>query len=164
MIKTRLYTPNDWNDVDRIYQEGLKTGLASFETQPKKRGDFEVKSVPESAIVAVEGEQVLGWAVLWPVSDRCAYAGVAEVSVYVGENARGKGVGKILLGALVKRSEDLGIWSLQAGIFEDNYGSQAIHKACGFRHMGTRERIGKLHGVWRNNMIWERRSNVVGID
>lgn len=164
MISIRAYTPTDWTDVDRIYREGLKTGLATFETTPKQQADFEGKSVPDSAIVATENGAVIGWAILWPVSDRCVYGGVAEVSIYLGEDARGKGVGKQLLNALITRSEELGIWSLQAGTFEDNIPSQAIHKACGFRLVGIRERIGKLHGVWRNNMIWERRSTRVGID
>lgn len=164
MITTRAYTPADWPSVDRIYREGLETGLATFETEPKLQADFEGKSVPGSALVAVDGDAVVGWAVLWPVSDRCVYGGVAEVSIYIGAEARGKGVGKTLLKALIVRSEELGIWSLQAGTFEDNHGSQAIHKACGFRLLGIRERIGKLHGVWRNNMIWERRSDKVGID
>lgn len=164
MISIRAYTPADWTAVDRIYREGLKTGLATFETTPKQQTDFEGKSVPDSAIVATENGAVIGWAILWPVSDRCVYGGVAEVSIYLGEDARGKGVGKQLLNALVTRSEELGIWSLQAGTFEDNIPSQAIHKACGFRLVGIRERIGKLHGVWRNNMIWERRSTRVGID
>ncbi|NVJ98690.1 MAG: N-acetyltransferase family protein [Alphaproteobacteria bacterium] len=165
MFKTRAYTSADWPVVDRIFREGLETGLATFETEPKKQSDFEGKCVPDSALVAVsEDDSVVGWAVLWPVSDRCVYGGVAEVSIYIGAEARGKGLGKILLTALIERSEELGMWSLQAGTFEDNHGSQAIHKACGFRLVGIRERIGKLHGVWRNNMIWERRSEVVGID
>jgi phosphinothricin acetyltransferase len=164
MITIRDYRPSDWPDVDRIYREGLRTGVATFETCPKAQDTWEGESVTGSALIAETGTGVLGWAVLWPVSDRCAYAGVAEVSVYVGEAARGHGVGKRLLEALVQRSETLDIWTLQAGIFEDNPGSQAIHRACGFRHMGTRERIGKLNGVWRNTMVWERRSSVVGID
>ncbi|NVJ69656.1 MAG: N-acetyltransferase family protein [Alphaproteobacteria bacterium] len=164
MITTRDYNSADWADVDRIYQEGIKTGLATFETEPKAQADFETKSVKNSALVATDGKRILGWAILWPVSDRCAYRGVAEVSVYIGEEARGKGVGKLLLNALIKRSEELGFWTLQAGIFEDNFGSQALHKSCGFRHIGTRERIGKLHDNWRNNMIWERRSTTVGGD
>ncbi len=165
MTKIRDYQHTDWAAVDRIYKEGIKTGLATFETEPKEQAYWEQTSIPKSQLVAVaEDGKVLGWAVLWPVSDRCAYKGVAEVSVYVGENARGMGLGKKLLNALIKRSEELGFWTLQAGIFEDNPGSQAIHKSCGFRIIGVRERVGKLHGVWRNNMILERRSAVNGLD
>lgn len=164
MVTVRSYTPEDWPEVERIYREGIETGVATFEGTPKPRAQWQGESVPGSALVATEDNLILGWAILWPVSDRCAYAGVAEVSVYVGAAARGKGVGKILLQALVEKSEELGLWTLQAGIFEDNPGSQAIHSSCGFRHMGTRERIGKLNGVWRNNMIWERRSKIVGVD
>lgn len=164
MITIRPYAPEDWPAVERIYREGIATGVATFEGTPKPRAQWEGNSVPGSALIAEEDGATLGWATLWPVTDRCAYAGVAEVSVYVGATARGKGVGKLLLQALVEKSEKLGLWTLQAGIFEDNPGSQAIHKACGFRHMGTRERIGKLNGVWRNNMIWERRSTIVGVD
>lgn len=164
MISTRDYCQADWADVDRIYQEGIKTGLATFETTPKTQESFEGKSVKNSALVAVEGDRVLGWAVMWPVSDRCVYGGVAEVSVYVGEDARGRGVGKTLLKALIKRSEDLGFWTLQAGIFPENEASRAIHEACGFRVFGVRERIGKLHGVWKDNMQLERRSTVNGLD
>ncbi len=164
MISTRDYQPADWPDVDRIYQEGIKTGLATFETTPKAQADFEDKSVKRSALIAEEDGRILGWAVLWPVSDRCVYGGVAEVSVYVGEDARGKGVGKTLLKALIDRSEELGLWTLQAGIFPENKASRAIHEACGFRVFGVRERIGKLHGVWKDNMQLERRSKVNGID
>lgn len=164
MITTRDYSPADWPDVDRIYREGIKTGLATFETEPKAQAGFEGKSVKNSALVATEDDHVLGWAVMWPVSDRCVYGGVAEVSVYVGEDARGKGVGKLLLNALITRSEELGFWTLQAGIFPENEASRAIHEACGFRVFGVRERIGKLHGVWKDNMQLERRSSINGID
>ncbi|MFC4347412.1 GNAT family N-acetyltransferase [Kordiimonas lipolytica] len=164
MITTRDYSPTDWPDVDRIYREGIKTGLATFETKPKAQADFEGKSIKNSTLVATEDDHVLGWAVMWPVSDRCVYGGVAEVSVYVGEDARGKGVGKLLLNALITRSEELGFWTLQAGIFPENEASRAIHEACGFRVFGVRERIGQLHGVWKDNMQLERRSSINGID
>jgi len=107
---------------------------------------------------------VLGWAALSPVSGRCVYAGVAEVSVYVASAARGKGVGKALLRELVAASERVGIWTLQGGIFHENVASIALHAACGFRKVGIRERLGKLRGVWRDVVLMERRSGVVGVE
>jgi len=166
MIKIRPYTSADWLQVKHIYAEGIGTGIATFETTPKPQDRWENESVPDSQLVA-EGEDgtLLGWITLWPASDRCVYAGVAEVSVYVGTEAHGQGVGKALMNALIRLTEEkLNIWTIQAGIFEDNPASLALHKSCGFRVLGTRERIGKLHGVWRNNLQLERRSGAVGID
>jgi len=164
-MNIRPYRPSDWPDVERITQEGIDTGVATFETKPKPQAAWEKQSLSGSQMVAeTAGGVVMGWALLWPVSDRCAYAGVAEVSVYVAASAQGQGVGKALLNALIQISEqELGIWTIQAGIFEDNPGSIALHKACGFRVLGIRERIGQLDGVWRNNMQLERRSKVVGV-
>jgi len=165
-MKIRPYTTNDWPDVERIMCEGIETGIATFETKPKAQAKWEGESVPGSQLVAeADDGSVLGWTILWPASDRCVYAGVAEVSVYVADGAQGKGVGKALLTELIRLTEEkLNIWTIQAGIFEDNPGSLALHKSCGFRVLGYRERIGKLHGVWRNNMQLERRSNIAGID
>jgi L-amino acid N-acyltransferase YncA len=166
LINIRPYKPADWPNIERITQEGIDTGVATFETKPKPQAKWEGKSVPGSLLVAeAEGGKILGWIALWPASDRCAYAGVAEVSIYVGTDAAGKGIGKALLRHLITVSETkLGIWTIQAGIFEDNPGSLALHKSCGFRILGTRKRIGKLNGVWRDNIQLERRSDVVGID
>jgi len=165
-MKIRPYRTSDWPAVERIMQEGIDTGVATFETKPKPQNKWENESVPGSQLVA-EGQNgsVLGWIILWPVSDRCVYAGVAEVSVYVSKDATGKGVGKALMKDLIRLTEEkLNIWTIQAGVFEDNPASLALHKACGFRVLGTRKRIGKLRGVWRDNMQLERRSNLVGID
>jgi len=147
-------------------QEGIDTGIATFETETKSQTKWETTSIPGSQLVAEDTDgTLLGWTILWPVSDRCVYAGVAEVSVYVGSNAQGKGVGKALLSELIHLTETtLNIWTIQAGVFEDNPGSLALHRSCGFRVLGYRERVGKLHGVWRNNMQLERRSNVVGVE
>jgi phosphinothricin acetyltransferase len=112
--------------------------------------------------VAVENKEVLGWAALTPVSGRCVYAGVAEVSVYVAEKARGKGVGKKLLAALVTESEKHELWTLQAGIFPENEASIQLHIKSGFRMIGTRERIGKMNGEWRDTALLERRSKLIG--
>lgn len=162
-VSIRPYQPADWPHVQRIYQEGIDTGLATFETAPKPQAKWESQSIEGSAIVATgfEGD-ILGWAVLWPVSDRCAYAGVAEVSVYVGAAARGKGVGSKLLAKLTELSEALGLWTLQAGIFAENTGSIELHKRCGFREIGVREKLGALHGNWKDVMLMERRSKSVG--
>lgn len=162
-MNIRAYSPKDWPAVERIYAEGIATKLATFETQPKAQEKWQNESVPGSALVAeTDAGTIGGWAVLWPVSDRCAYAGVAEVSVYVGNNSKGKGVGKNLLQELVKTSESLGLWTLQAGIFEENKASIALHEKCGFRLVGVRERLGALDGVWKNIVLMERRSNAVG--
>ena len=114
-------------------------------------------------IAAFEGGQMAGWAALSPVSSRCVYAGVAEVSVYIAENFRGKGVGKYLLSNLIKESEDAALWTLQSGIFSENTASIKLHEQCGFRVIGYREKIGKKDGVWKDTVIMERRSQVVGI-
>ena len=163
MTKIRPYAPIDWPEVARIYSEGIATGMATFETTPKSQEKWEQESVPDTAVVA-EDEQgnTEGWAILWPVSDRCAYAGVAEVSVYVGNDSQGRGVGKLLLNELVTRSENNGIWTLQAGIFEENTASVKLHEKCGFRTIGIRERLGALHGAWKNIVLMERRSQVIG--
>jgi phosphinothricin acetyltransferase len=116
----------------------------------------------EARIVSKEEDRVLGWAALSPVSGRCVYAGVAEVSVYVSHKARGKGVGKLLLQKLIDESEAADLWTLQAGIFPENVPSIKIHEQCGFRLIGKRERIGKMNGVWRDTLQLERRSTKVG--
>jgi len=165
MAHIRPYNSTDWPAVARIMQQGIDTGVASFETTPKPQEKWEKDSISGTQMVAVDAQDtVIGWIVLWPVSDRCAYVGVAEVSVYVAPEAKNQGVGKLLLNALIKKSEKLGLWTLQAGIFEDNPGSIALHKSCGFRLLGVRERIGKLRGVWKNSQQFERRSSIAGVD
>ncbi|MBL4837448.1 MAG: N-acetyltransferase [Kordiimonadaceae bacterium] len=164
MLNIRPYTHADWPTVEHIMQEGIDTGVATFETVPQSQQKWETESIETTQLVAVDTDDVCGWVVLWPVSDRCAYAGVAEISVYVSARSQGKSVGKRLVEAVIERSEKLGIWTIQAGIFEDNPGSIALHKACGFRQLGYKERIGKLRGVWRNTLQFERRSIVVGIE
>ncbi len=154
-----------WEDVRRIHQEGIDTDLATFETEPASDWSAWSRSHLEFArLVALEGDRVLGWAALTPVSDRCVYGGVAEVSVYVGADARGRGVGSRLLERLIAESEDAGIWTLQAGIFAENEKSVSLHEKLGFRVVGRRERLGKLGGRWRDVMLLERRSEVVGVD
>ena len=149
----------DWAAVAAIYAEGIATRMATFETDVPGWDDFAAKAIQGQALVArgADGE-VTGWAVLSPVSSRPAYAGVAEVSVYVAAAARGRGIGRALLEALVAGSEAAGIWTLQAAIFPENAASVALHERCGFRVVGRRERIAQLDGAWHDTLLLERRS------
>lgn len=154
----------DWPQVRTIYREGILTGDATFETSVPEWEGWDKKMLERCRLVVeVEGE-VVGWAALSAVSDRCAYGGVAEVAVYVSPGARGKGLGTTLLRALAEASEAEGLWTLQAGIFPENVGSIRIHEKCGFRVVGTRERLGKLSGRWRDVLLLERRSRQVGVE
>jgi len=157
-------TPGDRDDVRRIYAEGIATGNATMETAPPPWESWDSTHRPDCRLVARGAEGTLGWAALSPVSDRCAYGGVAEISVYVAAAARGRGVGRALLAALVEASEEAGIWTLQAGIFPENAASLSIHQACGFRVVGVREKLGRLAGVWRDVALLERRSGRVGVE
>ena len=152
----------DYPEVKRIYLEGIATGNATFETEAPSWEKWNNGHLQHSRFVAVEGDEVLGWGALSPVSARRVYSGVAEVSVYVAENHRGKGVGKRLLLELITSSELNEIWMLTAGIFPENETSVKLHQQCGFRLVGRRERIGKMKGVWRDTVLLERRSEVVG--
>ena len=152
----------DWPAVRAIYEEGIATGNATFETEAPTWESWDASHLADHRFVARLDGEVVGWAALSPVSERCVYAGVAEVSVYVAERARGQGVGRVLLGELVWSSEQAGIWTLQAGIFPDNEASHAVHRANGFRVVGIRAAIGKHHGVWRDVVLLERRSAEVG--
>lgn len=154
----------DWEAVRNIYAEGIATGNATIETEPPSWEVWNTRHLPYCRLVARRNGTVVGWAALGPYSGRCAYNGVAEVSIYVAEHARSQGVGRALLNAIVAESERRGIWTLQAGVFPENTISIALHTKCGFRTVGTRERLGKLNGVWRNVVLLERRSTVVGVD
>jgi len=149
--------------VKRIYEQGLATGNSTFQTSAPDWKEWDESHISNCRIVGIEKDQVVGWAALTPVSGRCVYAGVAEVSVYVDEKFRGKGYGTTLLDALILESEKNNLWTLQAGIFPENVSSIRIHEALGFREIGYREKIGKLNGVWRNTILLERRSSKVGI-
>lgn len=161
-IVIREMAADDWASVRLIYLAGIATGQATFETEAPNWTDWNHAHLPAPRLVAVSDETVVGWASLSPVSKRSPYAGVAEVSVYVGENMRGRGVGSLLLDALVTQSESVGIWTLQASIFPENSASVSLHKSCGFREVGTRRRIGKLNDIWRDTVLLERRSEAVG--
>ncbi len=153
-----------WPEVRAIYTEGIATGQATFATEAPAWADWDSSHLVARRLVAANANStVLGWAALTPVSGRCVYAGVAEVSVYVAQAARGQGVGRALLAALVTASEQHELWMLQAGIFPENEASMSLHKAAGFRVVGRRERIGLLHGQWRDTLLLERRSTVVGV-
>lgn len=154
---------DDWKTVRAIYQEGIATGHATFETEVPGWDDWNQSHLAEARLVAKNDGQIVGWAALSPVSSRCVYGGVAEVSIYVAASARGQGIGKSLLRALVTESEQAGLWMLQAGIFPENRASIAIHKECGFREVGYRERLGQMNGLWRDVVLLERRSRVVGV-
>lgn len=154
----------DWEAVQAIYQEGIATGNATFETDTPEWEEWNRSHLRDCRLIAREGDQVVGWAALTPVSSRCVYSGVAEVSIYVAASARGRNIGKALLQALVEESERAGIWTLQASIFPENVVSIALHKACGFREVGYRERIGQIDGSWRDTVLMERRSRIVGTE
>jgi L-amino acid N-acyltransferase YncA len=156
-----VMSADDWPQVAAIYQQGIDTGHATFETSVPAWEKWDAGHRKDCRLVARNSEQMLGWAALSPVSGRCVYAGVAEVSIYIAVSARRQGVGKTLLNTLVEASEQAGIWTLQAGIFAENAASIALHKACGFREIGCRERLGQLHGVWHDVVLMERRSKVV---
>ncbi|HET6670545.1 MAG TPA: GNAT family N-acetyltransferase [Pyrinomonadaceae bacterium] len=156
----------DWYDLRGIYLEGLSTGQATFETEAPSPEQWDSGHLPFGRLGAysVPEGRLVGWAALSSVSKRKEYVGVAEVSVYIAAAARGKGVGRALLQALILESERNGIWTLQASIFPENQASLRIHESLGFRIVGQRERVSTLNGVWRNTVILERRSNVVGVD
>jgi phosphinothricin acetyltransferase len=154
-------TPGDWPDVARVYREGMETGNATFETEVPAWEAWDASHLLEHRIVALQDGELVGWAALSPVSRRECYRGLAEVSVYVAAAARRNGVGQALLAALVESSERADIWTLQATVFADNEASLALHRGAGFREVGRRERIARLHGEWRDTILLERRSPAV---
>lgn len=161
-MKIRAFVDTDWPAVQTIYQQGIDTKNATFQTTVKSWEAWDGSMHRQCRLVAIEGETVAGWAALSPVSSRCVYGGVAEVSVYVDTVWQGRGVGKLLLSALVTESEQAGFWTLQAGIFPENIASVRLHEKCGFRTVGRRERLGQMEGHWRDVLLLERRSAVVG--
>jgi len=149
---------SDWEQVRAIYLEGIRSGHSTFETAAPSWEKWDDGHHQFARLVMRAGETILGWAALSPVSKRNVYRGVAEVTVYVSENARGQGIGRALLDALIEESERNGIWTLQASIFPENVASVQLHMRCGFREVGRRERIAMLNGVWRDTLLFERRS------
>jgi phosphinothricin acetyltransferase len=147
--------------VKKIYLDGISTGQATFQTDAPEWEEWDGSHLKHSRIISLDNKTITGWAALTPVSGRCVYAGVGEVSVYVDSAYRGKGIGSILLKELIARSEQNNIWTLQAGIFPENIASLQLHKNLGFRIVGTRERIGQMNGVWRDTVLLERRSKII---
>ena len=161
-VAVRAMRADDWPAVAEIYAQGIATGDATFETDVPTWERWDAAHLREHRLVADLDGRVVGWTAVSPVSGRCVYAGVVEHSVYVAEAARGRGVGRRLLAALAESTESAGIWTVQTGIFPENETSLAVHRAAGFRVVGVRERPGQLHGRWRNVVLLERRSAVVG--
>ncbi|MGO9258683.1 MAG: N-acetyltransferase family protein [Bryobacteraceae bacterium] len=162
-IELAAMTPADWPSVRAIYREGIATGNATFERSAPEWDLWDAGHLPVCRLVARAAGRPVGWAALSRVSARPVYAGVAEVSVYVAEAARGAGVGSALLTALIKEAERSGFWTLQAGIFPENRASLAVHEKAGFRVVGIRERLGAMDGRWRDVVLMERRSRVAGV-
>jgi L-amino acid N-acyltransferase YncA len=156
--------PTDWANVAKIYGEGIATSHATFQKDIPDWASWDAAHLPFGRLIAQNTEGVvLGWAALTEVSGRCVYAGVAELSVYVAATARGQGIGQLLMDNLIQESENNGIWTLQAGIFPENTGSVQLHLKSGFRQIGFREKVGQMDGIWRDTLLFERRSRVVGI-
>ena len=154
----------DWTQVRIIYEAGVVTGQATFETEIPEWEQWDSDHIQQCRLVARANDQVLGWAALSPVSRRKVYSGVAEVSIYIADDVRGQGVGNRLMAALVEESERQGFWTLQSSIFPENRASVSLHLKHGFREMGRRERIAKRDDIWRDTILFERRSAVVGLD
>ena len=161
-LTLRTMTAADWTSVAAIYKQGMDTGNATFQQDVPAWNDWNTAHIQSCRLVIECDGEILGWAALTPVSGRCVYAGVAEVSVYVSAAHTGQKLGTRLLGRLIEESEIAGFWTLQAGIFPENMPSIKLHEAFGFRNVGRREKIGKLRGVWRDTLLFERRSTRVG--
>src|ERR1700678_4400600 len=162
-IKITALLPEHWPAVKTIYEEGIATGDATFQTGAPSWEEWNRSHLGHSRLVAIADGEVIGWAALTPVSGRCVYAGVAEISVYIAPEHRGKKIGETLLEALVAESEKNGLWTLQPGIFPENIPSLKIHEKTGFRLIGFREKIGQMKGIWRDTVLLERRSKTVAI-
>jgi L-amino acid N-acyltransferase YncA len=156
-VALRELTPDDWTAVADIYWDGMRDGLATFETEVPSWGEWDAAHLPEHRLVAELEGDVVGWAALSPASARRCYSGVAENSVYVAERVRGRGIGRMLLEALMTGARRAGIWTIQTSIFPENPASLALHERCGFRVVGTRERIAKRDGIWRDTVFLEVR-------
>jgi L-amino acid N-acyltransferase YncA len=163
-IALRCLEAHHYEAVKKIYNLGIVTGHATFQTEAPTWEQWDESHLKTCRLAAVDQHEIIvGWAALTPVSGRCVYSGVAEVSVYVHPDHQGKGVGKKILQELIHESEKHNLWTLQAGIFPENIASLKIHKALGFRKVGYREKIGKMKGIWRDTILLERRSELVGV-
>lgn len=163
MVEIQQMKDSDWLAVADIYKEGIETGMATFETSVPEWGQWNENHIESCRLIAKLDGKTVGWAALSAVSSRCVYGGVAEVSVYVSSEARGKKIGAYLLKTLIDQSEEQGYWTLQSGIFPENLASIKLHEKQGFRKIGYRERIGQLDGDWKDNILMEKRSNKKGL-
>jgi L-amino acid N-acyltransferase YncA len=161
VLEVRELRREDWPAVKAIYEQGIAGGDATFETEAPSWDDWDRSHLKGHRLVALQEGEVVGWAALAPVSERCVYGGVSEDSVYVADAARHRGVGRALLEQLIEGAEGDGIWTIQAGVFPENQASIKLHRRCGFRVVGVRERIGSHHGAWRDVVLMERRSGVI---
>ena len=161
-VEITCLLPEHWNAVREIYLQGIATRSSTFQTDAPSWAEWDRGHLPTLRYVLIKDGHLAGWAALSPVSGRCVYAGVTEVSIYVHETFRAKGVGKQLFQHLIENSERAGIWTLQSGIFPENEASIALHEKLGFRKVGYREKIGKLDGIWRDIVLMERRSKLIG--
>ncbi len=162
-MEIKIYTKDDFEDLCFIYKQGIDTGIATFQTDIPTWEDWDKSHFTFGRIGTFENKNLIGWASLSPVSNRCVYSGVAEVSIYIHDEHRNKGIGKLLLNKLIQESETNNIWTLQSGIFSENKASIQLHLNCGFRIIGQREKIGLKNGVWKDNIILEKRSKKIGI-
>lgn len=153
-----------WPAVAQIYKQGVDTGFATFEKEIPSYEQWNKNHISSCRLVALRDHKIVGWAALSPVSVRRVYRGVAEVSIYIAKSERGSGIGNLLMEELIASSEKAGFWTLQSGIFPDNKASIKLHEKAGFRFLGRRERVGQLDGVWKDNLLFERRSKIVGTD
>jgi len=156
-VEVRALLSDDWSAVADIYWDGMRGGLATFETEVPTWEVWDAAHLPEHRLVAVAGGEIVGWAALSPASSRRCYAGVVENSVYVAREAQGQGIGRLLLDALLKGARKAGLWTVQTSIFPENRASLALHERCGFRVVGVRERIAKRDGIWRDTVFLEKR-------
>lgn len=157
-------TSEDWSEVSKIYLEGISTGFATFETTVPDYESWDNAHITECRLITEKDSEILGWAALSPVSSRCVYGGIGEVSVYVSSASRGLGTGKALLNKLIEESEAAGYWTIQSGIFPENEASIKLHEKVGFRFIGKREKVGKTeHGIWKDNLLFEKRSKKIGV-
>ena len=162
MFEIRQMRSSDWSAVAEIYKEGIATGMATFETEIPSWKQWNENHIDSCRLVATNQGKILGWEALSEVSSRCVYGGVAEVSVYVATMARGNKIGEGLLKQLIIESEEKEYWTLQSGIFPENFASIKLHEKLGFRKIGYRERIAQLSGVWKDNILMEKRSETIG--
>jgi len=158
VYEIRGMTPADWPEVEAIFADGIATGNATFETETPTWDEFDAGRLADHRLVAIEDGRVVGWAALAPTSSRDCYAGVVEHSVYVAAGRRGRGVGRALMEALLDSADRAGLWTIQTSVFPENTATLALHERLGFRHVGRRERIARLDGVWRDTLLLERRS------